>query len=340
MSNAQLFQHAAMFGDIHYGLRQNSKQHLEDCENFITWFIQQSQARGAETCFFLGDWHHHRSSVNVATMNASIRDMKRLNDAFEQVFFITGNHDLYYRDKRDLNSVEFARDLSNFRIIDQLFVQDDVAIVPWLVEDEWRKLTQLQCKYMFGHFEFPRFKMNAMVEMPDHGGIRAEQLTAPDYIFSGHFHKRQQRNNVIYIGNPFGHNYADAGDFDRGCAFIKWGQAPEMINWPDGPKYLTTTLKHLIDHADDLLDNTVHARVSLDVGVSYEEANFIRETFTEKYGVREIHLIRPKGEAAEHEGIEIKFESVDQIVISQLETIESNLVDKNKLIQMYRDLDH
>ena len=80
---AQLFKTAACFTDIHYGLKQNSRLHLSDCERYIDWFIAEAKARNAETCIFLGDWHHHRASVNVATMNATIRDLKKINDGLK-----------------------------------------------------------------------------------------------------------------------------------------------------------------------------------------------------------------------------------------------------------------
>ncbi len=72
----KLFNKAIVFTDIHYGLKQNSHQHLKDCNNYIDWFLEEAKLREAETCFFLGDWHHHRSSVNVATLNASWKDLE------------------------------------------------------------------------------------------------------------------------------------------------------------------------------------------------------------------------------------------------------------------------
>ena len=78
---ANLFKKAACFTDIHYGLKQHSRLHLDDCRRFVEWFIAEAKARDCETCIFLGDWHHHRASVNVATMNASIRDLKLLNES-------------------------------------------------------------------------------------------------------------------------------------------------------------------------------------------------------------------------------------------------------------------
>ena len=334
-----LFQTAACFTDIHYGLKSNSHTHLDDCHRYMDWFIAEAKARNAETCIFLGDWSHQRASVNIATMNASIKDLKKLNDNFDKVYFITGNHDLYYRDKRELNSVEYARDLPNFVMVDEWFIEGDVAIIPWLVQDEWRKIKNIKAKYMFGHLELPYFKMNAMVSMPDHGGLQSEHLTGPEYVFSGHFHKRQYKNNIHYIGNAFPHNYADAGDWERGAMFLEWGKEPEYVNWEQCPKYKTLTLSELLaDHAN-LLDEYTYARVKLDIDISYEEANFIREQFGEQYNVREIALLPIKDNQEEFEGGDIQFESVNQIVLSQLDTIESTSIKKDTLIEIYNGLE-
>ena len=336
--SSKLFKRAAVFGDLHVGNKQNSKIHNDDCERYIDWFISEAKARDAETCIFLGDWSHHRASVNVSSMNVSIRLLKRLNDNFEKVYFITGNHDLYYRDKRDLNSVEYARDLPNFVMVDEMLVKDDVAIVPWLVGDEWKKLNKLKVKYLFGHLELPFFRMNALVEMPDHGGLSSKDLNKPDYVFSGHFHKRQYKGNVHYIGNAFPHNYADVDDIDRGAMFLDWDGEPQYVNWPDCPKYKVILLSELLENHEELLDKYTYARVKLDINISYEEAKFIREKFAEQYVVREIQLMPIKPEQEEFEGADISFESVDQIVIKQLDTIESATLDKNVLISLYNNL--
>jgi len=251
---------------------------------------------------------------------------------------IMGNHDLYYKDKRELNSIEYIRDLENFVMIDEHFVQDDVAIIPWLVADEHKKVSKMKCKYMFGHFELPYFKMNAMVEMPDHGGINDKMLSGPEYVFSGHFHKRQFKNNIHYIGNAFPHNYADVDDNERGAMFLTWGEEPLYVNWAECPKYKVFTLKQLLDDHATLLDQYTYARVKLDISISYEEANFIREKMAEQYKVRELQLI-PIKEEEEYEGGEISFESVDQIVIQQLETIDSQQVDKQRLIEIYNSIE-
>ena len=124
-----------------------------------------------------------------------------------------------------------------------------------------------------------------------------------------------------------------------GAMFLTWGDEPVYVNWSECPKYRVFTLKELLDDHENLLDNYTYARVKLDINISYEEATFIKEKFAEQYNVRELQLLPIKEEENEFEGGEIKFESVDQIVISQLETIESNTVDKQKLINIYNGLE-
>ena len=334
-----MFKKAACFTDIHFGLKNNSRQHNNDCENFVKWFIDESKKFGAETCIFLGDWHHHRSSINISTLNYSISNLKRLSENFEKTYFITGNHDLFYRDKREISSVIFANEIPNIQVVNEILVKDDVAIIPWLVGNEWKKIQKIKCKYMFGHFELPNFKMNAMVEMPDHGEIQAEHFTHIERVFSGHFHKRQHKGNISYIGYPFAHNYADAWDNDRGCMFLEWDKEPQYKIWADGPKYRVMNLSDLLRDPETYLDSECHVRVKIDVDVTYEEANFIKEQFQQQYHLREISLIPHKQaeDEIEFQG-EIKFQSVDEIVLDQLAKIESDSFDNHILMEIYNRL--
>ena len=167
-----LFKRALLITDIHFGLKSNSITHNEDCLNFIKWATELAREKNCETCFFLGDWNNNRASINVLTLNYSLRALEHLNANFDRLYFIPGNHDLYYRDKRDVQSVEWARHLPNVEIVNDWFSNGDVIIAPWLVGDDHKRIPKLTAKYMFGHFELPHFYMNAMVQMPDHGEVK------------------------------------------------------------------------------------------------------------------------------------------------------------------------
>ena len=335
-----LFKKAAVCTDIHFGLKSNSLVHLNDCEQFIDWFIAKAKEQGCETGMFLGDWHHSRAAINMQTLHTSLRCIEKLNAAFEKFYFIPGNHDLYYRDKRDIHGVEWARHLPNITICNDWHEEGGVIIAPWLVGDDHKKLKKMSCKYMFGHFELPHFLMNARVEMPDHGEVKVDDFTGIEKVFSGHFHMRQQKGNIRYIGNCFPHNFADAGDANRGMMVMEWGQNEEYHAWPGQPLYRVMKLSEAIDHGADIFKSNMHVRVELDIDISYEEANFIKETFIKEHNLREMALIPVKKNNVENDLApgEVHFESVDQIVTDQITNIESEFYDNALLLKIYQSL--
>ena len=179
-----------------------------------------------------------------------------------------------------------------------------------------------------------------MVEMPDHGEVNAEHVRNFDKVFSGHFHKRQSKGNVWYIGNAFPHNYADAGDDARGMMILEWGQDPEFRSWPRQPVFRVHKLSDVLENPEGLLLIDSHVRVHLDIEISYEEANFLRETWIPEHKLREMALIPVKGDQpSEGQSADgLKFESVDQIVIDQINAIESKNFDKKILLDIYNNL--
>ena len=335
-----LFRKVAVCTDIHFGLKSNSLVHNQDCSDFIDWFIKTAKENGCETGMFLGDWSHQRAALNMQTLQYSLRSLEKLSAAFDRFYFIPGNHDLYYRDKRDIYSTEWARHIPNIQIVNDWFQDGDVVIAPWLVGDDHKRIPKLKGQYMFGHFELPHFKMNAMVEMPDHGEIQVDHFGNFERVFSGHFHLRQQKKNIHYIGNCFPHNYADAGDDRRGMMTLEWGQEPVFHAWPGQPLYKVLKLSQVIDNAPTLLAPNMHVRVELDIDISYEEANFIKDTFVKDYNLREMALIPVKSTAVDADMApgEVKFESVDQIVTDQLTNIESEFYDPKLLLKIYQNL--
>lgn len=337
MSN--LFKKAACFTDIHFGLKSNSSIHNKDCEDFVDWYIEKAKEEGCDTGIFLGDWHHNRNSLNITTMDYSLRSLEKLGQAFDNFYFFPGNHDLYYKDKRDMHSVKFGKHIPGVTIVDSPMTQGDVTLCPWLVGDEWKHVTKKASKYIFGHFELPTFFMNAMVQMPDHGEIQLDHFKNFEMAFSGHFHKRQINQNICYIGNAFPHNYSDAWDDNRGMMVLEWGGQPEYFAWPDQPTFRTIKLSQMIDDAESILRPKQHLRVNLDIDISFEEATFIKETFIEKYNIREVTLITERKHIDVDNRTDFStFESVDQIVSNQLVNIDSDAYNSAKLLEIYNSL--
>lgn len=334
-----MFSKAAVFTDLHFGLKNNSKIHNQDCEDYIDWFIATAKEYMCDTVVFCGDWNHNRNSININTLNYNIKNLEKLSHNFKDVYVLLGNHDLYYRDRRDVQSIEFFKFLKNVYVIDKPIIEDDIALVPWLIDNEWKTIKKLKSRYVFGHFEIPSFLMNAMVRMPDHGELNQEDFKKFEYVFSGHFHKRQIVNNIHYIGNAFPHNFSDAWDDQRGMMIFEREKQPIYINWTECPKYKNTTLSRVLNETDRIVTPKTYLRIEIDLPISYEETNFIKETFIEKYKCREISLM-PKIKNDDYSSdLEIKkFESVDEIVSKEIQAIDSKSFNQKLLMDIYQGL--
>jgi hypothetical protein len=182
--------------------------------------------------------------------------------------------------------------------------------------------------------------MNAMVQMPNHNELQAEHMYNQEYVFSGHFHKRQNKNNIWYIGNAFPHNFSDSWDDERGMMILEWGGKPKFLNWDNCPKFRNVSLSTLIQDKDTLIKPKMHLKVNLDIDINFEEANFIKETFITDYNIREISLIQEnrsieKDDVGQNQNY---FEGVDNIITNSILSVESENFDKKLLLEIYNNL--
>lgn len=340
------FENVICFTDLHFGEKQNSRTHNEDCLEFLDWVIETAKERNIKECVFLGDWHHSRRSINVETLSYSMQGLKKINDYFDNIWFLEGNHDLYFRETREISSVSVVESFDNIHLIKSPtvleFSEGNVALIPWLVEDEWKQLKNTQYKYVFGHFELPTFLLNAMMEKPDTGELNKEHFKNCSYVFSGHFHKRQNKKNVHYIGNAFPHNFNDVDDNDRGLMILEWDNAPEFINWPNCPSYRRWNIEDVKDDPENTIGDLkkIHAEIFYSDSMSYSQACSMRDDLYENNDFRNIILKKIKSDE-NHDGEEIEattVTSVDSLVIEQLQTIDSEKYDTNMLVDEYNSL--
>ena len=121
---------------------------------------------------------------------------------------------------------------------------------------------------------------------------------------------------------------------------LEWGKEPKYINWANCPKYRTVKLSRLIDEKDAIIKSKMYLRVTLDIDITFEESNFIKEEFMKNSNIREMSLIVEKDsiDTVIEENGDIKFESVDQIVSEQILALETGTYDTAKLLEIYNNL--
>ena len=226
----QLFNKAVIFTDIHFGLNNDTYDDL--CCDFIKYMVDKSQ--DCDTCLFLGDFFHTRHSLDVKTISKALLSLDILSKSYKKVYMILGNHDMYFRNRRDIHSLSIADKYPNITIIDTPTVIGDCYMIPFLVNDE--NIEYKPAKYVFGHFEESGFMVNKTVRYKDE--LNLDRYSTYKHVYSGHFHLRQTVKNFTYVGSVFCQNFGDAGDEDkRGFLKLSNDGTEEFFSYENGPKY-------------------------------------------------------------------------------------------------------
>lgn len=342
-----LFDEVITFTDIHLGMKHNSTDHNLDCVAFVKDMIKTAKERNITKCIFMGDFFHNRSAINISTLNFGLEILDMLNEYFTDTWFLVGNHDMYHKNRRDITSINMARSYDNIHFINEITTVQGCTFIPFMVGDEYKQISALTSKYVFGHLELPGYLLNKMTQMPDHGKETEDSFSGCEYVFSGHFHKRQIKETksgtkVVYTGNCFPHNFSDAWDDARGYMVLKWDHEPEFIQWMDAPKYRTFKFTDMMQDPEYYLSKGTIAKVEIDAVLSMEEMTFMRKMFTEVFELRELALIPAKHDISSGDVASIAKEfstaSIDEIVIAQINLLDSTTLDKELLISIYNSL--
>ena len=211
----------AIITDQHFGVRQDKDAFLNKFEQFYqNVFFPKLEEYGVDVVLDLGDTFDRRKQVNHRTLD---RAKKMYFDPLQkkgiQVYAITGNHSVYFKDTNKVNSLRtLLSGYSNVNIID-IMAQElqlgslSILMVPWITKDNhdsvMEKIKTSRANYLMGHFDIKGFEMLKGV-IADHGFDR-KTFSRFDQVFSGHYHHPSSADNITYLGAPYEMVWSDMG---------------------------------------------------------------------------------------------------------------------------------
>jgi DNA repair exonuclease SbcCD nuclease subunit len=208
----------ACISDIHLGVHQNAQTWHKIAIDFAEWFDKELKLRDIKDIIIAGDIFHNRHEIGVNTIHCAHEFFDILSKY--NIVSITGNHDCYYKDKSDINSISILNGYKNITVYQELTTQlvgnKKFVYCPWGVPLE----EVPPCDVLIGHFEILNFKMNS-VKVCDHGLDTESLINKAKLIITGHFHYREHRKysnsrSILYLGSP---HELDFGDRDQSKGF-------------------------------------------------------------------------------------------------------------------------
>ena len=215
----------AIITDQHFGARNDSTHFLDYYDKFYKeTFFPIIDSERIDNVLILGDTFDRRKYVNFYTLKRA-REMffDELHERNIEVYMLAGNHDTYFKNTNDVNSVDLLlREYNNINVIDSPQtihlnyenVTHDVCMIPWICPENYQQcLTEMKntsATLCMGHFEIAGFAMHR--GMPSQEGLDRGLFKRFDYTFSGHYHHKSDADSIYYLGNPYELTWQDYND--------------------------------------------------------------------------------------------------------------------------------
>jgi DNA repair exonuclease SbcCD nuclease subunit len=257
-----------IFSDIHIGLGQDSNSWHDIVLNFANWAAKIYTDMGINEIIIPGDIFHNRSEISVNTIAVATEFFDILKDF--KIFISTGNHDCYYKDRSDVNSIKVLKGWKNIIIVDEqpLIINSKnkkISLIPWGTSIE----NIPESDICFGHFEINTFYMNTF-KVCDHGIDSTNILNKAPLVISGHFHSKDEREyskgKIVYVGSPYQQNFGDVNQ-TRGIYILNLDTEEfKFIENTISPKHIKVYLSKLKNgeqNTDFLKENISNNMISL-----------------------------------------------------------------------------
>ena len=299
----------------------------------------------------LGDYYEHRRYINFKALNSNRKVfLEKLRDYGITMDIIPGNHDTYYKNTNELNSLKelLGHYMNEVNIVMKPKVMEygslKVALVPWIAPDVEKEtyefLENCGADVIGGHFELEGFDM--LRGIPCTHGMKTDILERFELAVSGHFHTKSQQGNIHYLGSQMEFFWSDAHDpkyfhvLDTEARELTPVRNPvtlfEKITYDDSQnedQYLEMNLDHL-------------DRKFVKVVVVNKTNSFTFDRFLDRIQSRSIHELKIAENFSEFIGENVEDENIsaedtESLLRTYIESVETSL-DKNRIQTQVHEL--
>jgi DNA repair exonuclease SbcCD nuclease subunit len=341
----------AILNDTHCGIRNSSDIFMDYQERFYRdVFFPYLKENGITTILHLGDYYDNRKTVNFKALNHNRRIfLDKLREYGMHMDIIPGNHDCYFKNTNDLNSLKELQGhyMNEVSIIEEPRVMDydgcHIGLVPWINSENEKEcmnfLANTKAQIIGGHFEISGMEMDRGIVCKE--GMDKAPFERFELVMSGHFHAKSSYQNIQYLGSQMEFFWNDCGDkkyfhvFDTDTRELTPVHNPETIYekiYYDHEKMGDWKFKDL-----RYLDNKFVKVIVINKGNTIEFERFIDRIQQQK--IHELKIAEDfkdfLGENVSDDNI--KVDDTQTLVYNYIDNVNTDL-DKDRIKQQISDL--
>ena len=209
----------AIITDTHFGARNDSVVFNDYFYKF--WeetFFPYLKKHNIKNVFHLGDVMDRRKFVSYRiAKDFRERFLQPFADMKIQLYMLVGNHDIFYRNTNQINSLTELIDgkFKNVHIYQECseiyMNHTPILMIPWINNENYaetvEKIKSTKAQIAMGHLEINGFEMHSGSYAQS--GYDKSMFDKFELVFSGHFHKKSDDGQIFYLGNTYEITWAD-----------------------------------------------------------------------------------------------------------------------------------
>ena len=340
----------AILNDTHCGIRNSADIFINYQKSFYEdVFFPYLLDNDIKQIIHLGDYYDHRKYVNFKALNHNRKVfLSELRKRGMSMDIIPGNHDTFYKNTNDLNSLKelLGHFMNEINIIMEPTVMEygslRMALLPWICQDNYEKSMNFikECKadWLGAHLELGGFEMMRGVE--SHGGMDPKLFEKFELVLTGHFHAASRKDNIWYLGSQMEFFWSDVNDPKFFHVIDTETREVEKIHNPH-------TLFQKVVYDDEEMDYNLYdtrkfAKQFVKVIVKNKSDSFAFDRFIDRIQNEDVYDLKIAenfnefiGSNVEDEGLEV--DDTPKLMDDYIDGVDTDL-DKDRMKVMMRDL--
>jgi DNA repair exonuclease SbcCD nuclease subunit len=338
-----------LFSDIHVHEHKNKQERLQNCLDALFWVFNTARERGIKDVVFGGDLFQDRQNISVFTYHQTYKIISQFKDL--NLWFLLGNHDLWYYDKTDISSVEPLGALPHLTVIDQpttiKIAGLDIDFLPFThnpIVSMSDNFSQKKSPVLVGHIAVHGATLNfhhrtrSEVSVENEKGVvqvSKEIFDGYERVFLGHYHGAQQiTERVEYIGSTLQLTFGEAFQTKHIIVLDTDTLKREYIENTFSPRHYILTPDQVDDY--DLNGNFVRIAVE-DAGLV--DIMELRQKIAEQAPDAQIKIFEDKKLEADNSEFVQKFKITEGDTIERyVKTVGYGDLDETRLLEYGKDI--
>lgn len=340
----------AFLNDTHCGIRNSSDIFLKNHEDFYSKvFFPYLIENDIKQIVHLGDYYDHRKFVNFKALNHNRKCfLEPMRNNGITMDIIPGNHDTYFKNTNDLNSLKelLGHFMNEIHIVMEPTVMTydgfKMALLPWIAPDNYEEsmdfIRNCDADVLAAHLELNGFDLMRGVKSTD--GMDHKLFSRFEMVLSGHYHTKSQKDNIYYLGSQMEFFWSDSGD-------------PKYFHVLDTETRVLTAVRNPYTLFEKIVYDDRKTEYN-DIDVSHLDNKFVKvivanksdafifDRFIDRVQSMNIHELKIAEDFREFEGENvnddnISFEDTEVLLSSYVDAVDTEL-DKDRIKMQLREL--